>query len=104
MRKINKTDFKIVITENNQNQDLETCISMKFDTECNETTPTIASDRFHEDSKIFAKKNEVKSLSYVIRNLEVRKESRTYMELAIFKTLETTVTFSVSILYMSENQ
>ena len=47
MRKIKKTDYKVVISENNQNQVLETFISMKFDAECNETTPAISLHRFH---------------------------------------------------------
>ena len=41
MREIKKTDSEIVIFENNQNQVLETFISMKFDAENNETTPAI---------------------------------------------------------------
>ena len=49
MREIKKTDSEIVIFENNQNQLLETFISMKFDAECNETTPAILFPRFHED-------------------------------------------------------
>ena len=52
MRKIKKTDCEIVIFENNQNQVLETFISMKFDAECNKTTPVIELYRCHEDSKI----------------------------------------------------
>ena len=55
MRKIKKTGSEIVIFENNQNQVLETFISMKFDAECNETAPAIAFPRFHEDSEIFTK-------------------------------------------------
>ena len=39
----------------NQNQVLELFISMKIDAECNETTPEIAVDRFHEDSNNFSK-------------------------------------------------
>ena len=50
MREIKKTDFKIAISENTQNKMMETFISMKFDAECNETTPEIALYRFHEDS------------------------------------------------------
>ena len=46
MRKIKKTDHKVVISVNNQNQLLETFISMKFDVECNETTPAISFHRF----------------------------------------------------------
>ena len=76
---------------------------MKYDAECNEITPAISFDRFHEDSEMFCQ-NDVKCWSYVIGNLEVRKESRTDMESATFKTLETTVTFSVLILYMSEHR
>ena len=41
-----------MIRKKNPNLFLETLISMKFDAECNETTPAISFDRFHEDSKI----------------------------------------------------
>ena len=56
MRKIKKTDYEIMIFENNQNQVLETFISIKFDAECNETTPAILFIRFHEDFKIYTKR------------------------------------------------
>ena len=56
MRKIKKTDYEIMISENNQNQVLETFISIKFDAECNETTPAILFLRFHEDFSIYTKK------------------------------------------------
>ena len=46
---------EFVISENNQNQDLETFISMKSDAECNEITPAISFDRFHKDFEMFAK-------------------------------------------------
>ena len=55
MRKIKKTDSKIVISENTQNKILETFISMKFDTECNETTPAIIFNLFHDYYKILTK-------------------------------------------------
>ena len=55
MRRIKKTYSKLVISENNQNQDLETFISMKSDAGCNETTPAISFDRFHENSEILTK-------------------------------------------------
>ena len=55
MRKIKNPDSRIVISENNQNQVLETFISMKFDAECNETTPAIILHRFHEDYEMFTK-------------------------------------------------
>ena len=46
-----KTDSKNREFRNYQNQVLHTCISMKSDAECNETTTAIAFDRFHEDVK-----------------------------------------------------
>ena len=49
MREIKKTDSRIVISLNNQNKVPETFISMKFDAECNETTPEIVLHRFHEE-------------------------------------------------------
>ena len=55
MTQIKKTGSEIVISEKNQNQDLETFISMRLDAECNETTPAIPFYRFHEDSTILAK-------------------------------------------------
>ena len=39
--KTQETDSIIVISDNDQNQVLETCISMKFDAECNKTVPRI---------------------------------------------------------------
>ena len=51
MRQIKKTVSKNVISDKNQNPILETFISMKYDTECNETTPAIVFYRFHEDSE-----------------------------------------------------
>ena len=38
MREIKKTDYMIVISDNDQNQVLEACASMKFDVKCNKTT------------------------------------------------------------------
>ena len=61
MREIKKTDSKVVISGNNQNQVLETFIYMKFDAECNKTTPVIESYRFHEDSEMFTK-NDVRKV------------------------------------------
>ena len=55
MRKIQKTGSEIVIFENNQNQVLEMFMAMKFDAECNETTPAIIMNRFHEDSEMSTK-------------------------------------------------
>ena len=55
MRRIQKTGSEIVISENNQNQDLETFVCMKSDAECNETTPEISIDRFHEDYEMITK-------------------------------------------------
>ena len=52
MRDIKKTDSKIVISENEQNQVLKTFTSMKSDSECNETTPAIIFRRCHEDYEI----------------------------------------------------
>ena len=64
MREIQKTGSKLLILENNQNQNLETLISRKFDAECNETTPAISIDRFHKDSKMFAKMSSKNSLEH----------------------------------------
>ena len=61
MSKTQKTVSEIVIFENNQNQDLESSIPMKFDAECNETTPAISLSRFHEDSEMFTKKTSKKA-------------------------------------------
>ena len=97
MREIKKTDYKIVISENTPNKVLETFISMKFDTECTETTPDLM------NIMIFSQ-NDVKSWSHVIKNIEVRKETRTYMESATFETSETTVTISFLIHCLSEIQ
>ena len=71
MREIKKTDSRIVISENNQNQDLEMFISMKFDAECNEITPEITFHKFHEDSEILTKmKSKVGRMSSEILKLE----------------------------------
>ena len=71
MRKIEKTGSEIVIFENNQNQVLEMFMAMKFDAECNETTPAIIIHRFHEDYEIFTKKRrQTKSVSTQIVELE----------------------------------
>ena len=55
MRENKKTDDKVVISENNQYQVLETFISMKSDAECNETNPVIVLHRFHGEINIFIK-------------------------------------------------
>ena len=44
-----------MISENNQNQNLETFIAIKIDAENNETTLAISFDWIHEDVTIFAK-------------------------------------------------
>ena len=49
MRKMKKTGSKKKISENNNNQVLETFISMKSHAECNENIPAISFGRFHED-------------------------------------------------------
>ena len=51
-----------MIFENNQNQVLEMFMAMKFDAECNETTPAIIIHRFHEDSEMSTKKSQKRSL------------------------------------------
>ena len=61
------------MSENDQNQVLEMFISMKFDGESNETTPAIISYRFHEDSKMFTKKD-VKSWSNTTQIVELEKK------------------------------
>ena len=40
-----------MIRKNNQNQFLETLISMRTDAECNETAPATSFNRLHEDSE-----------------------------------------------------
>ena len=55
MREIKKTYSRIVISENTQNKSLETLISMKFDTECNETTPAMSFHRFHDYYEILTR-------------------------------------------------
>ena len=52
MRRIQKTDSKIMISEHHQNKVLDTCIYIKSDTECNETAPAISFDLFHEVVKV----------------------------------------------------
>ena len=47
---------EIVTSENNQNPILGTFISVKYDTEYNESTLAIAFDRFHEDPEILKQK------------------------------------------------
>ena len=59
---------------------METFIYMKFNAECNETTPEIALYLFHEDYEI--SQNDVKKSARVISNLQVGKTSRTDMESA----------------------
>ena len=56
MREIQKTGSEIVISENNQKV-LEMCMAMKFNPECNETTPAIIINRFHEDYEMFTENN-----------------------------------------------
>ena len=65
MREIQKSDSEILIFENNQNQVLGTFISMKFDAECNETTPAIILHRFHEDYETFTKMTSNKSVEHL---------------------------------------
>ena len=48
-----------MIRTNNLNQFPETLISMEFDAECNETTPAISFDRFHEDFEIITEINQI---------------------------------------------
>ena len=52
MRRIQKTDFKNVISEHHQNTVLDAFIYIKSDTECNETAPAISFDLFHEVVKV----------------------------------------------------
>ena len=70
-----KTDYKIVISENNQNKVLETFISIKFDTECNETIPDIVLYGFHKDYELLTKKN-VKQSARGIQNSQIRRKKR----------------------------
>ena len=62
MRKIKKTGAEIVILENNHNQVLEMSISMKFDAECNETTPGISFLQFHEIMRCSQKRRQKSAL------------------------------------------
>ena len=73
MREIQKTGSRIVISENTQNEVLETFIYIKMDAECNETTPAISFPRFHEDSEMFTKKD-VKSWSGRTQIVELEKK------------------------------
>ena len=63
-------------------------ICIKMDAECNETTPAIAFDRFHEYVEIFTKMTS-NCHQNCVRNIikrEVRKESKTNMESATFES------------------
>ena len=73
MRKIQKTGSEIVIFENNQNQVLEMCMAMKFDAECNETTPAIISNRCHEDYEMFTENN-IQKVSRTTQIVELEKK------------------------------
>ena len=53
-----KTGSRIVISENTQNEVLETFIDIKMDAESNETAPVIAFLRVHEDSEMSTKKSQ----------------------------------------------
>ena len=64
---------------------------MKFDAECNETTPATSFDRFHEDVEIITEmtSNSYKKSFWSNSNHRIIKESKTDMELATFKTFKT---------------
>ena len=72
MREIQKTRSRIVISENTQNEVLETFIYIKMDVESNETTPAISFLRFHEDSEMFTKNN-IKKVSGSTQIVEIEK-------------------------------
>ena len=73
MRKIQKTGSEIVISENDQNRVMEMLICMKFDAECNETTPAILFLRVHDDSEMVTKKG-VKKWSRETEIVELEKK------------------------------
>ena len=104
MREIEKTYYKIVISEDTQNKTQETFISMKFDTECNETIHAIILYHFDEYNEIRTKMMS-NSWSGTIQIVKLeKKKRRTDMESPIFETLETAVTCSVSIPWTLENR
>ena len=80
------------------NRVLEMFIYIKMDAESNETAPTIAFLRFHEDSEMFTKQQHQKGVA-INTNRRVRKETRTDMESASLETLETTVDLTVLIVF-----
>ena len=95
MREMKKPDSK----NRNLNQVLETFISMKSETECNETAFAISFDRFHEVFMIFKKmtSNYNQNCFEFNINRRIRKETKTDVESATFETLEVTVDLAVLI-------
>ena len=73
MREIQKTGSRIVISENTQNEVLETRIYIKMDAESNETAPAILFIRFHKDSEMFTK-NIIKKVSISTQIVELEKK------------------------------
>ena len=94
-----------MISENHQNQILETFVTIKMDAEYNGTTPAISFDRFDVYFDMFSKSHQNSSQKgfWPDINRQARKGSRTDMDSATFETLKTTVTFLVSIFCTSEN-
>ena len=95
-----------MISENHQNQFLETCVSIKMDAEYNETIPAISFDRFDVYLYMFptSHQNYCQKGFWSDINRRVRKESRTHMESATFETLETTLAICVAIVLTSDNR
>ena len=52
IKQIKKTGSEHRVCENNPNQILEPFISMKFDAECNATTPGMSVNQFYNDLTI----------------------------------------------------
>ena len=77
-----------------------------MDAECDATTPAISFDRFHSDFNMSTRLTQkcARNCSRIIINRRVKKESKTDMESATLKTLETTVTVSVAMFLASENR
>ena len=73
-------------SDKNQNQILETFISMKKDAEYNETTPASVFYRCHEDAEILTKMtpNSNQNGFEININRRIKKDSRTDMESATF--------------------
>ena len=74
---------------------------MNSDAECNQTTPVLSFDRFHEDLKMLTKMtpNYCQKGIWTSRERRDKKESKTYMESATFKTVKATEDLAVLIVF-----